>query len=286
MKHLVLPMLILMLVCAAPMLADEAIPPVLIHPPTQTLAGDLVLSARQVQDRMKANASFLMVDVRDKDAFDALHIPGAVHSPLHFLKTRPYLRSTPIILIDKGLSCHRLAPVCRELKSMGADVRLLVGGMNAWVGIGGPVTGDLTRQIDYARISPADFFHEKTISGVTVCDVSATRSDLSKKWLPDAVHLPVTKEPELKAFLKSHGKDAAVILVSNTESDEIHAAHILKQAGFTTVFVLDGGVPGYADYLTGLSLSWQPKDSRTVQVNPCRDCGPSLEDENDAAPSK
>lgn len=269
---------ILILVCA-PALANEAIPPALIRQPTQPLEADLVISARQLMDRMKAKASFLIVDVRDKADFDALHISGAVHSPLHFLKNRPYLRSAPIIVVDQGLSYHRLAPVCRALKSAGADVRLLYGGMNAWCGLNGPVVGDAARQMDYVRIMPADFFQEKNMAGVTVCDVSAVRSDLSGQLLPDAVHLPVGTEPDkLKAFRKSRSSDAMLILVSDAEPDAANAVHAFRQAGFSAVFVLSGGLREYKNYLEGLTLSWQPKGARMVQVNPCQGCGTQTSD--------
>jgi hypothetical protein len=163
---------------------------------------------------------------------------------------------------------------------MGFDVRILDGGMNAWSRHGGPMVGDLVRQMAFRRISPADFFHEKNYRSRVVCDVSATRSEASLRLMPYALHLPLDGDREsrrwaIEKFKSTHARNGtADVLVVNTDGDRYDSVmRAFDRAGFTSVFCLDGGVDAYGTYLDNLILSWRPRERRTATHRPCRSCG-------------
>ncbi len=174
----------------------------------------LALSAAKVLDARSRGENFFFVDVRPAKDFSALHITGAVNIPLHFIKAKPHLKKQPMVLVDKGLSLYRLAPACLKLREQGFDVRILAGGMHAWCSIGGAVTGQPVKQMDYARIAPAQFFVEKNDARCIVLDVSPNRSALSQRLLPYAVHMPLTGNQDVaEARLKRLRQRAAAPLI-------------------------------------------------------------------------
>jgi rhodanese-related sulfurtransferase len=247
------------------------IPGDLIQRTEQVRDAGLVVSAKPLMKRIERKEKLLLIDVRRAADFKALHIAGAIHVPLHFVKTKPYLKSSPVVLVERGLADHRLAPVCRELRTMGVDARLLDGGMNAWCHAGGPIVGDVVRQMAYNRISAADFFHEKDYARRIVCDVSAGLSEASRQLMPYAVHLPLTDNPALGAQIKSNAPDA-ILVVSEDGSGYAHADKVLARAGIHRVFYLDGGVNSYRRYLEGVAQSWRSRSERVVTHNQCAKC--------------
>jgi len=255
------------------------IPAELIRRNARVQAAELVVSAQSLIPRVQNGEKITLIDVRNTSEYKALHIPGALNIPLHFVKTKAFLKSSPMVLVDQGLSFHRLSSACRELRKNGFDARILDGGMNAWRSRKGPMVGESVRQMEYCRISPADFFIEKDDTKHIVCDVSATRSPASVQLMPYAVHLPLGGSPDrrvaaLEKFRRAHARNgnATLLVVNENGAGYRSLSGALDRAGFNNVFYLDGGVNAYGKYLEGLSLSWRPQKERMVTQARCGEC--------------
>jgi rhodanese-related sulfurtransferase len=256
------------------------IPAELIQRNATVQTADLVVSAESLIPKAQNGTRLLIIDIRSAPDYAALHIPGAMNIPLHFIKTKPHFKSAPMVLVDQGLSSQRLSPACRELRTLGFDARILDGGMHAWSNCGGPMVGDPVRQMAYDRISPADFFLEKNDPGHIVCDVSATRSPASVQLMPFAVHLPLAGSPDsqrirlekFKAARARHGAAALLVVNANGEGYP-NFRSAFARAGLKNAFYLDGGIETYGEYLEGLAQSWRPRSERVVVHNPCGGCG-------------
>ena len=258
------------------------IPSELIRRNARIQDAGLVVSAQSLIPRVKNGEKITLIDVRSASEYKALHIPGALNIPLHFIKTKPFLKSSPVVLVDQGLSFHRLSPACRELRKKGFDVRILDGGMNAWSRREGPMVGEPVRQMEYGRISPADFFIEKDDAKHIVCDVSTTRSPASVQLMPYAVHLPLAGSPdrrvaELEKFRSAHARngEATLILVDEKGDEYPNVRSIFNRAGYKNIFYLTGGTNAYKKYIEGLARSWLPQKERMVTHTPCNGCSDS-----------
>ncbi len=271
---------IVSLFCMAATIHASAIPKEIIVRKTKTLDTDLVASAESLTGERLNKTKPLFIDVRTPRDFDALHISGAMNIPLHFIKTKTYLKSSPLVLVDQGLSFHRLSPVCRDLNKKGFNARILEGGMRAWCIHDGRITGDRVRQMNYGNISAADFFREKDYSNRIVCDVSYTLSATSRQLMPYATHLPLggTSKDKTKAAAEfksaKSGWNTATIIVVNEDGEGYRdVQHAFKQAGLKNVFYLDGGIRAYEKYLDGMVRSWSPRAQRMKTDSPCAKCG-------------
>lgn len=109
----------------------------------ETDPADVMLDLQRGQD------SFILVDVRSLDDYEACHIPGAIHLPTRQINTE----TTAALPKDKLLIPYCWGPACNgstkaaaRLASLGFQVKELIGGMEYWRKEGGQVEGTLGEQ--------------------------------------------------------------------------------------------------------------------------------------------
>jgi rhodanese-related sulfurtransferase len=83
-----------------------------------------------------------MLDVREREEFDAGRVIGAQHLPLMELPDRIDEVSSDSVVICVCRVGARSARAASFLAARGYDARNLAGGMVAWVGADAPIVGD------------------------------------------------------------------------------------------------------------------------------------------------
>jgi rhodanese-related sulfurtransferase len=243
----------------------------------------LAISVEAVLYKIRQSRQFTLVDVRSREEFERLHIPGSVNIPLYAVKTKTYLKSAPVVLVNEGFRYTDLQNECRRLMERGFKVSILDGGLPAWKRKGGKLVGDLFALDDMKAVSPHIFFREKNYENTLVLDISPTRSDASSRLIPFAKHIPVSDDNDASAakFKKLITKNKpfqSIIIFNETGEQYEKAEKIMSRMGIET-FNLQGGVAGYQNYLEGLLLSWKPRDRRMKTVSNCKPCGEKQEKE-------
>jgi rhodanese-related sulfurtransferase len=77
-------------------------------------------------------AGFSLVDARSAAAYDAGHLPGAVH-------VQHELPDGPLVVYCWGPSCNGATKACARLAAAGREVREMLGGYEYYVRDGHPV---------------------------------------------------------------------------------------------------------------------------------------------------
>jgi rhodanese-related sulfurtransferase len=253
--------------------------------PTKIFKGKLkqqdpsyAISPDAVLYKLKQNHNVTLVDIRNPEDFERLHIPGSLNIPLHAVKTKGFLKSVTVVLIHEGFQYSLLATECRQLTDMGFKVLILDGGLPAWELSGNKLAGDLFALEEMQIVPPPVLFQEKDYENILVLDISPVKSNISKQWMPHSRHLPVSSDPgewvrRLYRLITSHKNQSFLtILVCNETGDGYHNLDkILTNAGINAFF-LQGGVAGYSRYLENLMLTWQPRDSRIKTSRKCETC--------------
>jgi rhodanese-related sulfurtransferase len=237
----------------------------------------LAISVKAVRYKIRQNQGFTLVDVRGREDYERLYIPGSVNIPLYAVKTKSYLKSTPVVLVNEGFRYTELENECRRLMERGFQVSILDGGLPAWKRKGGQLTGDLFTLDEMKKISPQVFFREKDYENTLVVDISLARGAASNELIPFARHLPfVDDNKDLLASIKqlypSKKPFQKLVIFNETGKQYERAEKILDRIGVDT-YKLQGGVAGYQKYLEGLMLSWKPRDRRMKTVSNCKPCG-------------
>jgi rhodanese-related sulfurtransferase len=242
----------------------------------------LAISAEAVLYKLKRNQKLILVDVRNRGDFERLHIPGSINIPPYAVKTKTYLKSAPVVLVNEGFRYAELESECRRLAERGFKVSILDGGLPAWKRNGGQLVGDLFALDDMKSVSPQAFFRAKDYQDTVVVDISLTRSDASNRLFPYARHIPILHEsnrsiPELKGHNKKNRPFQSIVILNETGKQYQKAEKMINRMGIES-FYLQGGVAAYQKYLDGLMLSWKPRDSRMKTVGNCKPCGEKEEE--------
>jgi rhodanese-related sulfurtransferase len=260
-----------------------------------------LISAQSVLQRLKLGKKIILVDIRNQEEFAKLSIPGAINIPLHFVKSKAFLKSKPLVLVKGGYPDRQTEETCKYLQNEGFGAAILSGGLLAWQRQGGPVQGDLLFLNRYKHISPLTFYPEKDRKNQIIIDVSEVQNRESKQLLPNAIHISLSKNPKnlnlllssyparLRAgttgnnslFKLSELAGSAVnqnsfgsVLIFNENGDNYEKIEkIMKRNGLQNVFCLEGGLNGYRRYLKHLALSRQPRESRIKTTAKCPRCG-------------
>jgi rhodanese-related sulfurtransferase len=243
----------------------------------------LAIAPTAVRYQLRQNHRLTLVDVRSSKEFERLHIPGSINIPLYAIKTKSHLKSARLVLINEGFRYAELASACRRLAGRGFKASILDGGLAAWRRMGGQLTGDLLALDDMKPIPARVFYREKDYVSTLAVDISPTRSEASRRLMPDARHMPVLDEGGISAAdaskLISQNKPFQTIIIFNETGEQYEKTeNMLNRMGIGT-FNLQGGLTGYQKYLEDLMLSWKPRDSRINRVGNCKPCkeDPELE---------
>jgi rhodanese-related sulfurtransferase len=117
---------------------------------------DCYISAKSAGKQFATKTVFL-IDLRDGKAFQRYHIPGSLNMPAHTLKTKTFLKSRNLILVNEGHKYKMLETLCLNLREAGfSKVSILAGGLNQWQKQVAPLQSDLLAHLD--EITPAQFF--------------------------------------------------------------------------------------------------------------------------------
>ena len=242
------------------------------------------ISPDAVLYKLKQKQKITLVDVRNPGDFARLHIPGSLNIPLYAVKTKVFLKSFPIVLINAGFHYSPLAAECRKLKDMDFKMFILDGGLPAWKRKGSPLVGDLFVLAEMQAVSPHVFFQEKDFENTLVIDIAPVQTELSRQLIPYSRHIPVSAEPsewfrKLNRIITDHKNQPflSVVVFSETGDGYGRANKLLADLSVNAFFI-EGGVTGYKRYLEDLMLSWLPRDSRIKTNRECRTCSGEIEE--------
>lgn len=232
--------------------------------------------------RLKKGPPVVLVDVRSPEAFDRVRIPGSLNIPLHCVRTKSFLKSASLVLVNEGFPARSLAEACAGLKSDGFTAAILSGGLDGWHQAGGPLEGDLAAAGEFSRVSAQTFLGEKSFGSWVVVDVAPLRSDVSRALLPHALHVPFEGNPaaaadRVKAAVapRIQGPLTAALIVDESGLHYDGLEKALRLAGLERVFFLTGGIEACRRYLEDLARLWLPRESRIKTITPCPTCGES-----------
>jgi rhodanese-related sulfurtransferase len=242
------------------------------------------VSADEVLYKLRHRERITLVDVRNLEDFDRLHIRGSLNIPLYAVKAKIFLKPFPVVLINEGFQYSLLESEGRQLLQMGFKVRILDGGLTAWAQKGNALAGDLHALEEMQIISPQIFFREKDSENTLVIDISRVQTEISRQLMPYSTHLPIPDKPvdwarKLDRVITSHQNQPFLsILIFNENGDGYDRAKKISAGLRVNAFYLQSGIAGYKRYLEDLLLSWVPRDGRIKTNKPCKICNEEFEE--------
>ena len=227
----------------------------------------LVVSVESVVKELKAKPEAILVDVRPRSEFEKLRIPGSMNVDLFAVRTKPFLKAKPIVLINEGYRYGQLEDEARLLRDAGFMVAILDGGLAAWRQKSGPLEGDAFAQKDLNKIPPQIFYQERVYDNWVVIDATTLNKHMAANLLPERVPLASLNGPEqfvaqLEAIVARHkARPSLFFLVLDDHGGGYEGMEkLLAEVGISRVFFLQGGIEGYRSFLEQQASLLQPAE--------------------------
>lgn len=240
---------------------------------------ELAISVESVLQKLKEKREIILIDVRNSKEYEQFRIPGSINIPLFAIKTKIFLKSKPLVLINEGHSYSQLEQEGRSLRDSGFTVSILNGGLHHWKQKGAPLEGNVFAQRELNKISPQTFFTEKDYVNWIVINVAQSEESEAHNLFPHGIHIPYSDEPDqfiskLKDIIgKRTGDPFLSILICDDKGEHYEKIEKLTQkAGINRVFYLKGGLEGYRTFLQQQVSIWKGKGNTRKTIKKCTSC--------------
>lgn len=237
----------------------------------------LCISAEAALKEMKSNRTITFVDVRDPQSFERCRIPGSINIPLYSVKSKPFLASMTIILVNDGASYGPLEKECRQLRDSGRVAWILGGGLSEWKNKKGPIQGDALSGMNL--VAPAAYFTERGFEDWIVLYACKSRASLAHFLLPESVPVPESTDgadfiSKMKAQLATLGANdhSYILFVNDDGKDYGNFEKLILQTGAKNTFYLQGGIAAYESFLKQQAVLLGPNANSKKVFKKCASC--------------
>jgi rhodanese-related sulfurtransferase len=224
-----------------------------------------------------SKGKIFLVDVRRPEEFSLFHIPGSMNIPLHFIRSKSFLKSRPLVLIGAEQNYSPMEAECLRLKKLGFSVTIMDGGLYQWKINNGPIIGDLFAQRSLNELTAKDFYLEKNYDHWLIIDVSAVRSDQSQWLFPYAAHLPLDDWflSGLKQLVEKNAETPVLsVLILNQAGDNYdQIKQLLNSFPFKKIYYVQNGVNGYQTFIENMIAYTNPNRKTKKIDGGCKTCG-------------
>ncbi len=238
----------------------------------------LLLSIEAVRERLEKDHDLILIDVRKGEDFAKFRIPGSINIHLYAVKTRDYLKSRSLVLVNEGYNYFTLEMECANLRNRGfAKAWILAGGLNLWHQNGGRIEGNFFGQEKLAEIPTAGFFADKDYDDWIFFNVSSATALKANDLIPFADHISFPgKKGEFigklkESIAKNRSGTLPYILLFNDQGQDYNRLNgMIQSAGITNVFYLEGGLAAYETFLRE-QMKLRHPNKLTVEKK-CKSC--------------
>jgi rhodanese-related sulfurtransferase len=218
----------------------------------------------------------MFVDVRSKSEFDDFRIPNSINLPMHAVKNKSFLRTKPVVLLNKGYATYELDELCDSLKAAGfPKVMVLDGGIVAW-SINGKLEGDLNAIGQLNRISPKEIDMVKAERDFL--PVYVGERDEMVESLGVKMFIPASGDKQsrldslqkIKSQIRADEKANTSPLVFNKDGSNYSLIkESLKNVEINNALYLIGGLRNYIEYREKQKLILTRMEAGPRKVKPC-----------------
>ena len=222
------------------------------------VGSDACVVAAADLEAWRSRPGLVVVDTRPEPAFRSLRIPGSVHVPAFALKTKSYLRSRPLLLVDARGS-NGLVAACGKLRASGfAEVGALEGGIAHWARRVGDLVGDRSNEPGLLTLPAGELVAGLPGARWLIVDTGPRDAGVERRLAGAMVRIPLDDERAFRAAVeravRKRGRGGTVPHVVLVDAAGANSHRLRRLAGELDVphaFVLEGGLAGYRHFVDG-----------------------------------
>ena len=214
--------------------------------------------------------------------FEENHIPTAINIPLHFIKTKAYLKDMNVILVSYGFNPEKLVSEQKRLSVQGFNTHILAGGIAAWQQQGQTLMGHPNSS--YLHLAPARNFLPGLHSALFKLFIDSSTKP-GAALTATSINVPTSSPeemPQLHEIIKQAGlSEQEAVLIYNQDGDYTHLQEIAKDCR-PTIFFLAGGMTALNAATEQSQAMLESKESRTKKIGGCATCPPQEDKQNNS----
>lgn len=242
----------------------------------------VLISVKDAVAMKKNKPCSLFVDLRRAAAFSRVRIEGSINIPPHFVRTKQYLRSMAVILVNEGYGLEALVRLAKDLNERGFTASVLNGGLAAWHQqgqrlAGDPFAGQGLHLLPAVALLPSDSLSHFD----RILDISAGAGEKTTASFPRSEPLQVEKREDFERLVKAVNAldhdPSATVLILNREGNYDLVASLPKHSS-VTIFFLKGGLAAYRKAVRQQAAILRPRKQRIKKTGGCATCPPAIKD--------
>ncbi|WP_428623322.1 rhodanese-like domain-containing protein [Sedimenticola sp.] len=224
------------------------------------------------------NNSIKIIDVRSPQAYQEAHIPGSINIQEYAIRTKAYLKSERLLLVNDGQNYDSIVNTCLRLKKSGfRDVSVMAGGVSLWVNSGETIAIDPNSpRASGNTISPRNLMLSKDQSPWLFLTDSENIASVKKAFHSDYVLSLSLSFSELSSRIQSleaelDSRMPINIVVVTADGKKKPKISIASEAyKVNSVFFLQGGLIGYEQYLSNHDLQLAKREQGPLIHQRCK----------------
>ena len=217
------------------------------------------------------SANTVLIDTRSAMDFANYHIDGAMNLSSTELRSKSFLREKSVVLIANGKAEREQYIDCKRLKSNGfKQVKVLRGGMPAWLASGQNVLGQSPNPAQLARLTPSDLWIESRFEANLVL-LTMGQAALQKQF-SNSLLIPDEKPKTIQSAIehrKNHSKSrslAAVVLITDKDIDFKALSQAIKPV---PLLVYAETADAFTHYVAQQNIVWEAQARGPKQPSGC-----------------
>lgn len=216
-----------------------------------------------------------VVDIRPSDQYALWSVPGSLNIPEYAVKTKSYLKSKRLVLMDDGLSNLVLESACKSLFATGfKDVSIVEGGVQRWRQLIETRRG--RQAVDRMQlITPKQYLtvvneYQWLVIALGV-DPTATKSLFGRSH--HLLHLEsggeLSHQLDLLKQKKGSLQNYRLLVVSQKGNDYSMEDGKALKSQLDSIYFMEGGLEEYRNYLSMHSAMIAKVNAKPIRRNGC-----------------
>ncbi|WP_309268356.1 rhodanese-like domain-containing protein [Azonexus sp.] len=211
---------------------------------------------------LQGGSDTVLIDTRPAREFALFHIDNSLNLTTSELLVKSFLQNKSLILAGSGKGERELYAACGELKRAGFKrVKVLRGGLSAWLAHQQPVIGRMEAVETMVRLTPAQLWAETRFDANLV--LLAPGMATLQKELPKAVLLREDSLDALKVIVEKRYRDTkrkpltSVVLVADSAMQDQSIGPLIQALKPVPILVYADSAEALRQFVASQETAWR-----------------------------
>lgn len=187
----------------------------------QPSSNSFLIGINEAKELINKTKQTVFIDIRPQSQFNEAHIPDSLNIAVHFIKSKTFLKTMHLILVNQGFARASLIEGVSVLRERGFNAHILDGGLTSWKQHGEKLVGE-QRSGQEPYIVPAETVAYEPTNQLQPFYVAAKNDSALTMPFPASIDNSVLMAEDVDSLISAiqeNKKSSDRILVFNTDGN-------------------------------------------------------------------